>query len=93
MLPAQTHLVHQCAIVDTRGPRVVVRYGVEDLGKDDDLLPRNVELLEGLADDDLGFSVGVCVGGVPGVDAAVVRCLEDFETFFLVEDPRCALPL
>ena len=59
----------------------------EALCQDDYLLPGNLVLLDGLADDDLGFSIGVHVGRVPGVQAPVVGGLEQRESLVLADDP------
>ena len=59
----------------------------EALCQDDDLLPGNLVLLDGFADDDLGFSIGVHVGRVPGVQAPVVGRLEQRQSLFLTDDP------
>jgi len=50
---------------------------------------RDVVLLDDSADHALGFPVAVHVGGVPGVEAAVVGAFEKFVYFgFVVNDPR-----
>lgn len=64
VLPAETHLVDQRTVVNAWRPRVVVHDRVEDLGHDDDLAARDVELLEGLANDGFRFSIRVHVCGV-----------------------------
>lgn len=46
------------------------------LGQNDNLLARNVVLLQRLADCNLGRAVRVHVGRVPGVEASVVGGLE-----------------
>ena len=55
--------------------------------EDDELVPGNVELLDRLADDLFAYAVAVDVGGVPGVEAAVVGCFEKLESFVFFDDP------
>lgn len=57
------------------------------LGHDDDFVTRNAELPHRLADDGLAETVGVRVGRVPRVDAAVIGRLEKLQRGVLVEDP------
>ena len=47
------------------------RAGAAHFGQNDDIGPRDVELLEGLPEDDLGQAIGVCVSGIKGVDSVV----------------------
>ena len=92
VLPAQPHLIHQRPVIHARRPRLVVHDGVEDLGEDDDLLPRDLVPPQELADDLLGLAVRVRVGRVPGVDARVVGGLEQADARLGVERPGTALP-
>lgn len=92
VLSAEAHLIYKWAIVDACGSCPIVHDRVEDLGKNDNFLARNIELLQGLANDHLGFAVGVCVGCIPSVDAIIVGSLEELQAIFLVQNPRGALP-
>ena len=56
-----------------------------DLGGDDDVFAGDVEVLEGLADGDLGFALGVDVGGVDEVDAGFDGGLDEGVGFGLVD--------
>ena len=47
------------------------------LGQDDNLFAGDIVLLDGFAHNLLGDSIGVGIGRVPGVEAAVVCCLEE----------------
>lgn len=91
MLPREADLVHAGPIVTGQvgwvdGSLVLVDE-LETFGHDDELGAGDVILLDGGADDFLGAAVGVGVGHVPGVDAAVKGVLEDGEGLVLVEEP------
>ena len=58
------------------------------LAQDDDLIPRDVILLDRLADDLLADTITVHVRGVPGVEATIVSCFEKWQCFFFVDNPR-----
>lgn len=92
VLSAEAHLIDERAIVYARGSCTVVHDRIEDLGENDNLLAGDIELLQRFANYDLGLSVGVCIGGVPSVDAIIVGSLEKLQTIFLVQNPRRALP-
>ena len=61
IVPAPRHL----RVVLHRRQARLLGDGEEALGQDDDLMPRDVELLERFADDALGVAGGVDVGRVP----------------------------
>jgi hypothetical protein len=58
------------------------------LAQDDDLVPRDLVLLDRFADDLLADAVAVYIGCVPGVEATVVSCFEERQRFLFVDDPR-----
>lgn len=89
---AEAHLIDKWAIVDARRSCTIVHNWVEDLREYYNLLAGDVELLQRFANNDLGLSVGVCIGGVPSVDAIIVGSLEELQAIFLVQNPRRALP-
>lgn len=53
------------------------------LRQNHDLLPRNLELLDHLAEELLADAVRVHGCRIPGVDAAIIGCFEEFECFVL----------
>lgn len=57
------------------------------LAQNDDFVPRDVILLDRLADDPLANTVTVDIGGVPRVEATVVSCFEEWQRFLFVNDP------
>ena len=91
VLPAQPDLIDHRPVV--RAHRRDVDFAVllgdaeETLAQDDELLARDVVLLDGLADELFAAAVGVDVGRVPGVDADVVGVFEEGERLGFVEDP------
>jgi len=64
---------------------------VENLGQNDNLLSGNLELLEGLPEDDLGLAVGVYISSIEGVDPSVECELDVLDTLFFTQHP--ILPL
>lgn len=52
---------------------------MEAFRHDDELVARDIVRLDGSSDKLLGDPIGVVVGRVPGVDAAVECCLEQWE--------------
>jgi hypothetical protein len=58
------------------------------LAQDDDLVPRDLVLLDRFADDLLADAVAVHIGCVPGVEATIVRCFEERQCFLFIDDPR-----
>jgi len=61
------------------------------LAQDDDLVPRDLVLLDRLANDLLAHTVAVHIRGIPSVEAAVVSGFKQREGLFFVDDP--GLPL
>ena len=57
------------------------------LAQDDDLVPRDLVLLDRFADDLLADAVAVYIGCVPGVEATVVSCFQQGKCFLFVDDP------
>lgn len=55
----------------------------EKLGRYDNLISGQVELLDGLAGDDLADTVRVDIRGVKEVDAGIVGSLDEGERLFL----------
>lgn len=55
----------------------ILAHGRKALGQNDNLLTRDIVFFDRLADDHLGRAIGVPVGGVPSIDAHIVRCFED----------------
>lgn len=73
--------------VEVRLDREVLRDKAEALGKDEDLVPRDVVLLEELADDAFGLAVRVNVRSVDSVHAAIPGGFEQRDRLVLVDDP------
>src|SRR4029077_20148950 len=69
-----------------RAAHIRARAGrVEDLGRDDDVLARYLQVAERLAGDLFGAAVGVDVGGVDEVDAGIERAADDALRFLLLK--------
>lgn len=99
VLPAQALAVDELAGVYHRAPlrsefanrekHLLLAYShPTHLGEDDDRLAVRPNLLERLAEDDLGRAVRVHVGRVERVDPAVPRVLDVLDRLGLVEHPR-----
>src|SRR5580658_10200666 len=75
---AQTGLnaIHDVA---ARGPDVIAARAdaAVDLGRDHDVLSRDLEVLERLPEDLLALTLGIDIRGIKEVDAAVNRCLDE----------------
>src|ERR1700732_2889059 len=73
---AQTSLnaVHDVA---ARGPDVIALWAdtAVDLGRDHDMLPRNLEVLQRLSEDLFALTLCINVCGIKEVDPALNRCL------------------
>ena len=92
MLPTQSNLVDQIlAVIGRHGPNArlatVRRDAKIALRQNDQLLPGNVVLLDGLADDLFRDTVGIDVSGVPSVESDFVGVLQDGQGRLFVEDP------
>jgi hypothetical protein len=95
MLPTQAHPIrHEPIVLCTRrnhrhSTRIrLIRNSIKALRHDHHAVPRDVVLLQGLANDLLGAAVRVDVRRVPGVDAGLVGVLEEGQGAVFVEDPR-----
>jgi hypothetical protein len=79
MLPRQAHPINKRPIIDRHLRNLRLRDRVDAkvaLGQNDDVGPRNLKRPQRLADNLFGSAVAVGVGGVPGIDAALVGVLE-----------------
>lgn len=60
---------------------------MEQLRHDDNLIARDLVLLQEGAEDLLRASIRVGIGNIKGVDPGVIGVLEDWKGFFLLEHP------
>lgn len=75
--------------------------GASYLGHNDNLISRDLELLESLPKDDLGLAVGVYIGSVKGVDSLVqsvratnasVKRIHGIKAFVTHANLMCSMP-
>jgi len=80
-------ICHLVAIHDSSDAGLLANI-TEALTQNHDFVAWDGVLLDGLANDLLADTVAVHVRGVPGVQPAVVSCLQDWQRLLLVQDPR-----
>lgn len=91
VFPAEADLVEHVVVVDRAHGDVVRRcvgsHAEVAFTQDHQILPRDLVLGDGLADDAFRLAVRVDVGRVPCPDPGLVGVFEQWEGFFFVEHP------